>query len=510
ALAACSSKLLRGGTIIAFDEESEALRIVRNGALLITDDRIVGIYDTPMPDKLPPQTEKIDVSNQIITPGFIDTHRHGWQTIYKTLASTTTLPEYLHLGQALYAASGSQSFGNFTDRDVYLGQLTGLWESLNGGVTTSLDYAHHTWSYGSVSSGIKATLESEARVFWAYGFQNLPGYGIKQQIPDFRNIAESSMFSNSPVELCIAYDGWSPNPDEAEVNQIVSLAREYRVSAITTHSLGGPWVLSNRPTDLERFGILNDTIPVVFAHSSFLDENDHAILQKLNHYISTTTESEMHYGHTHPLSHLMQDRASLGVDTPFTFSSDILTQARIWLQATRQLLFDTVLQSGRIPAKTTVDVAHVFQLATRAGGLALRRPDLGVIQVGAKADIIVWNARESPSMLGWVDPVAAVILHASVGDVLDVMVDGKFVKRNGKILAQNYDSIRSEFVSSGRKIQEDWMRLQRPTLEGKWLGVTPYGYPQHIAPERSQIVQGRWEGGGGEGAAKMTETRDEL
>ena len=88
--AVANSKLFDGATIIAFDSASESLKVVRDGALLVTDDRIAGIYDTkPSNDSLPANTECIDVTGQIITPGFIDTHRHGmWmETFPLTLTS---------------------------------------------------------------------------------------------------------------------------------------------------------------------------------------------------------------------------------------------------------------------------------------------------------------------------------------------------------------------------------------------------------------------------------------
>lgn len=68
-----------------------------------------------------------------------------------------------------------------------------------------------------------------------------------------------------------------------------------------------------------------------------------------------------------------------------------------------------------------MSVNQAFLLATRNGGLALRREDVGVVKVGAVADIVVFNGG-SPNMLGWADPVAAIILHSNVGDVRDVMV----------------------------------------------------------------------------------------
>ncbi|KAH6876622.1 hypothetical protein B0T10DRAFT_414345 [Thelonectria olida] len=464
-----SSKLLSGGTIVAWDDETELPNVIRNGSILIIDDRIQAVSSDAKPSDLPEDVEIIDVSGQIITPGFIDTHRHGWQTAFKTLASNTTLAEYFSRYGEFAAAA------HFRPKDVYLGQLTGLYEALNAGVTTTLDHAHHTWSNDTAYAGLNASIVSGGRVFWAYAFHDIPtlNYTVVEQIPNFREIAKSSILDGTNTELAIAYDSWGPEPG-AEAKQIASLVKEFNVSVLTTHCVAGPWGFTNLPEDVYPFDVLNGSVPVVFSHGSFITARGVQLLRSTNQYLSITPESEMHYGHTHPHSYVLQDQAALGVDTHFTFSTDILTQARIWLQSARYHFFDEVVSEWRIARNNPMSVVQAFTLATRAGGLALRRPDLGVIQVGAKADLVVWNARESPALLGWTDPIAAVILHASVGDVLHVTVNGEFVKRDGKLTAKKYQQVREDFLESAARIKGIWEEIPLPVLEGDFLG---YGYP---------------------------------
>jgi cytosine/adenosine deaminase-related metal-dependent hydrolase len=206
----------------------------------------------------------------------------------------------------------------------------------------------------------------------------------------------------------------------------------------------------------------------VFSHGSFLTPSGAQLLRSTNQFISITPESEMHYGHDHPRNHLIQDQAALGIDTHMTFSTDILTQARIWLQSVRLTLSRAVLENWHVPSTNPMSVVQAFLLATRQGGLALRRPDLGVIREGAKADLVVWNGR-SPGMLGWVDPVAAVMLHANVGDIKHVMVDGVFQKRNGSLTAKSYAELQSDFTKVAVEIQEVMRNTPYPVLDGEYL-----------------------------------------
>lgn len=172
----------------------------------------------------------------------------------------------------------------------------------------------------------------------------------------------------------------------------------------------------------------------------------------------------MGFGLGRPTSNMIIDQASLGVDTHAFQSSDLVSQARLFLQSTRSAVTDELFRKWQAPGSNPMSVVQAFLLATRNGGLALRRPDLGVLRVGAKADIVVWDGT-SPSMLGWLDPVAAIILHSNVGDVEHVIVDGKFVKRDHKLVFGDYDNVKSRFLEAARQIHEDWRNIPRPQLD---------------------------------------------
>lgn len=112
-----------------------------------------------------------------------------------------------------------------------------------------------------------------------------------------------------------------------------------------------------------------------------------------------------------------------------------------------------------------------------SGRLALRRPDLGVIKVGAKADLVVFDGR-TPSMLGWADPVAAVILHANVGDIEHVLVNGKFLKRDGKLTYEKYGELVEKFLASAAKIRKEFLARPLPVLTGTFFGAEGSFYGQ--------------------------------
>ena len=163
------------------------------------------------------------------------------------------------------------------------------------------------------------------------------------------------------------------------------------------------------------------------VHGTNITEEDMALLREHNQYIAIAPESEMQHGHDQPMSHLFLDQAALGVDNNMFFSTAMQQQARLWMQATRRRLFAEAHELNRVRNTTGFGVSQAYHLATRSGGLALHRDDLGVIKVGALADLTVLDG-DSANMLGWSDPIAAIIMHSQVGDVRHVLVNGEWRK----------------------------------------------------------------------------------
>lgn len=209
--------LFNGGTIVAFDRRSEDLRIVRNGSLLVREDRIAGVYSSA-PADVPSGVEVVDATGKILTPGFIDTHRHGWQTAFKTLGSNTSLVEYF----ARYGEFASA--GKWSAEDVYNSQLAGLYEAAAAGVTTTLDHAHHTWDAQTSEAGLRASIDSGTRVFWAFSFHNTSTVDVSALTNIFRNIARNASFEGTPTTLGISYDGWGQH-NIGEIDTIMGLAK---------------------------------------------------------------------------------------------------------------------------------------------------------------------------------------------------------------------------------------------------------------------------------------------
>jgi 5-methylthioadenosine/S-adenosylhomocysteine deaminase len=76
-------KLLRGGRVLSMDP---AIGDFEQADVLIEDDRIAGVEPSIDAD-----AEVIDATGRIVIPGFIDSHRHTWETAIRNCAPDATL-----------------------------------------------------------------------------------------------------------------------------------------------------------------------------------------------------------------------------------------------------------------------------------------------------------------------------------------------------------------------------------------------------------------------------------
>lgn len=482
-------------TIISYNDKTESLQILRNASMLVEDGCITQLLETEL-FKVPSYAEVIDATDKIISPGFINTHHHMWQTQYRGLAADTTLQEYF----VRYGQSGP-ACKTFTPEDIYLGQTVAALEMIDSGTTTVLDHAHGIFSDEHIDAALMATFESGLRIFHAHAVEQLPVYTFEQSLTKFKSLLRDRRFVSGTVKLGLAYDMFAFMPTELS-QQVMNVVTEHNntsdtpVSLLTSHFVAGPYGCNNSPSHLETMSVLSQPdvkqkLPVILSHGSFLEEKDAKLLRQFPHVtISSTPESEAHFGHTSTGADLCQDCASLGADTHFTFNSYMPFQARLWMQQLRLKEYTkTVVNDRNMPAQNPMSVEDAFLLMTKKGGDALGREDLGVIKVGAQADIVIFDCQR-PGLWACRDPVAAVLLHTGgAGDVEGVMVAGNWLKRDHRVL-NDMANVRRRFEQSALRIQQAWNTMERPQFqegETTFNGLAKFARCKEVITKRWRI-----------------------
>lgn len=157
------TKILKDGSVIVWDDHENSLKTLHNASILIVEGKIAAIANDI--DELPAASdaEIIDVSGMIVTPGFVNTHCHMWQTAFRTMAPDIFIAQYFgwlsQMGSATKSFSGS---------DVYFSCLEGYCEGLNAGVTSFVDHAANNWNLDAVLPGFRAAEDGGARVWWCF------------------------------------------------------------------------------------------------------------------------------------------------------------------------------------------------------------------------------------------------------------------------------------------------------------------------------------------------------
>lgn len=125
------SILLKGGTLLLHDANDNV--VPTRADLLIEGDRIVRI-EAEITTPTESTTRVIDCASRVVSPGFVSTHAHLWQSQLKGRHPNHTLVEYMPAG--CYAGTF------YAPRDLFWGQLAGAMESVDAGTTTVVDHSH--------------------------------------------------------------------------------------------------------------------------------------------------------------------------------------------------------------------------------------------------------------------------------------------------------------------------------------------------------------------------------
>jgi 5-methylthioadenosine/S-adenosylhomocysteine deaminase len=148
--------VLRSGTVLTMDDGH---RVLRNADVLVVGERIAEVGPNL---SVPDATTEIDASGGIVMPGMIDTHRHMWQTAMRGYGADWTLTQYFVW---YYLQWGKV----FRPQDIYAGNVLSAIESLDAGVTTTVDWSHGLQTVEHADAAVDALESVPGRFVLAYG-----------------------------------------------------------------------------------------------------------------------------------------------------------------------------------------------------------------------------------------------------------------------------------------------------------------------------------------------------
>ena len=427
-----SGRLLIEGAVVVSPGADHGLDPVD---VLVVDGRIEAVGSRIGPVA---EAERIDAHGRILVPGFVDTHRHTWQSLVRHVASDWTLGQYftgIHFGVSRF----------YRPEDTEIANLLGALEALDAGVTTLLDWSHNLETPAHADGAIAGLRDSGIRSVFAHG-GGATMWAVPNEVPhtqDIRRIQEEHFGGGDRaglMTLAFAARGPQFTPGRTAIDDWL-LARELGLR-ITVHVGDGEWGRSGPIRVLHEHGLLGPD--VTYVHCCTLGDDELELIAASGGTASAAADVEAQMGHGWPatgrlLAHGI--RPSLSIDACSSNSGDMFGAMRSTIALQRALdNAGTANADGQVGLSLTC--ADVLDFATRQGARATGLDgEIGTIEAGRQADLVLLDAT-TPATTPLNNPVGAVVYSGHVGLVDTVLVAGTVVKRDGRLVRDDLEAIR--------------------------------------------------------------------
>lgn len=440
--------LIKNAEIITMNKQEEILR----GDIRIKDDLIAEIGSGLVP--LAGETV-IDATGRTVIPGFVQTHIHLCQTLFRGKADDLELMDWLRKRiWPLEAAHDGES--------LYYSAMLGIGELISSGTTTIVDMetVHHT------DYAFQAIAASGIRALSGKVMMDQKGGDIPEALQE--DTAASLQESVDLLEKWNGYDGgriryaFSPrfvvSCTEPLLKEVRDLSARYGVKVHTHASENqGEIEIVQAMTGmrnivyLDHIGLANERL--ILAHCIWLDEEERRILRERGVHVSHCPGSNLKLSSgiadTTGLIH-EHVSVSLGADgAPCNNNLDMFNEMRL-----------AALIQKPIHGPTAMDAKSVFRMATIGGAKAVgMENEIGSIEVGKKADLAILNLYNFHTFPSFdVDPISRIVYSATRADVESTIVNGKILMDRGILKTVDKDTVLRESDQSIKRL------LARTTL----------------------------------------------
>jgi 5-methylthioadenosine/S-adenosylhomocysteine deaminase len=416
-------------------------RVIENGAVAIRADRIVGVGTRAEIDARFHAAHRLDRPDAILAPGLIDTHTHAAMSLFRGIADDKKLQDWLT--NFIFPAEAKNVSADF----VRWGTRLGCLEMLLGGTTTFTDMYYF--------EDVVAEVAKEA------GMRGVLGETIiKFPVADNKTPEEALQFTekylarfhNDPlVTPAVAPHALYTNSDET-LKAARALANKYSAPLVIhlaeTKQENDDSMAARHmsPTKvLDSLGVFNGR--TVAAHCVWVDEADISTLKDRGVGIAHCPSSNMKLASgIAPVTRMLalDLPVGLGPDGPAGSNNDFNMFEEMDLAAKLQKV--ATLNPEVVPASAALEMATIR--GARALGM---EKEIGSLETGKRADLILVRT-DRPNAVPMYDPVSQMVYALKAEDVRDVMVNGKPVVSDGRILTLNQAQILQKAVEYRVKV----------------------------------------------------------
>jgi len=426
--------LFGNGTVITFDED---LRVISNGGVVIEEEGILAVGDTEKLQAKYPEAAFKDVKGKIIMPGMINTHMHLYSTFARGMNLKTNQPpkNFVEILEKLWWRLDKV----LNEEDIYCSAIYALLDCLKKGTTTIFD--HHASSNlidGSLDIVTEAVRQTGIRANLSYEISDRDGHekaldGIRE---NERFIKKAQQEGNSCLGGIIGLHA-SFTLNNETLSEAAGLADQLRVP-FHIHVAEGKADFYESKTRgykgvaerLNRFHILRPGTLAI--HGVYLKEEELEILKDNDSYLIHNPESNMGNAvGTAPIKVAMDKGVTVGLGTD-GYTADMFESIKVANLLQKHELRDPQAGWGEVfqmAFKNNREIASKFFGET-----------LGVLQIGAPADVIVVNYYPPTPITS--ENAYFHILFGISGDMVDTtIVGGEILMEDREISGLDYERI---------------------------------------------------------------------
>ena len=431
--------LIQGGWIVSMDAKVGDLL---QGDVLIEREHIVAIAPHISAD----DAELIDARNRIVLPGFVDTHRHTWQTCVRH--------RYADIDPQIYFAEMLGRRGAaYRPEDVYIGTLLGAVSALEGGITTMLDWSHVQNSPEHTDAAVQALRDAGIRGVFGHGWPLIEGAlwmfdSARGHPEDIRRLRREHFASDDQL-LTLAMAARGPEMAQREVwLGDLRMARELGIRSTIHMGAYARNAQVRAIAQMHEAGVLGADL--TFVHCCHCGGDEVAMMADAGVSASLGVHCEMNaqgIGDI-PFDRMLAVgiRPSLSGDTETKCAGDMFTQMRHAFSYYRSWMGG---QHSTVPnAPATITLRDVLEFGTMAGAQATGLDHkVGSLTPGKQADLMLVRTTDL-NLTPVSDAVGAVVLASHPGNVDAVFVAGRAVKRDGQMVGVDLEALRQRAIAS--------------------------------------------------------------
>lgn len=428
--------LFTGATLVTMDP---ALGVLHDADLLVEGDSITAVGSRLDRDG----AVVVEASGTILTPGFVDTHRHAWQAQLRRI-----MPDVDDLGAYVRSTLAGHATV-YRPEDMYVGTKLAALTAIDSGITCMLDFSHNSRTPEHSDAAVQGLLDTGIR-------------GVHASMgPHFGDWDEQW-----PGDLARLKDTYFAGAD-----QLLTL----RLAALATDEIAGPALaygteLARTAADLgigvsvdavfgtasstavlawEKDGLLGPDLTLI--HATGLTPQAWKAIGDSGTTVALAPTSDAQIGLETAIPAIDEAlsvgvRPGLSIDVEVALASDMFTQMRSLHAIQRMRAVNAVHGTDQQPSRiTSHDVLDFATLqGARTNGLV---GVTGSLAPGKKADLLVLQAEDLNNM-PLNDPIGTVVLGSDARNVSAVLINGEPRKWNGQVLDVNLPALRAQVAAS--------------------------------------------------------------